>query len=61
MKTMNEWESAWGEYVDALDNYDADWSGEDFVHSIGRAAARLNDAKSRLRAMDRDFCQRIGI
>lgn len=55
------WENAWAEYVTALDNYDADWSGENFVIDIGRAGARLNDAKRHLRSLDADFCNRLGI
>lgn len=59
--TATEWEAAWAEYVEALDAYDADWSGENFVIDIGRVGATLNAAKRRLRHLDRDFCARLGI
>ena len=58
---MNAWESAWAEYVEALDAYDADWSGPDFVLDIARVAQRLREAKRTLRALDSAFCARLGI
>ncbi len=61
MNAVNEWESAWAEYVNALDNYDADWSGEDFVIDIARAKWRIMTAQRRLRELDTAFCQRLGI
>jgi hypothetical protein len=59
--TANEWEEAWAEHVDALDWYDHVPPGEDWVFDISRAAMRLKDAASRLRSIDRDFCERLGI
>lgn len=61
MSKVNEWESAWAEYINALDNYDADWSGENFNFDIGRAGSRLRDAKNELRAIDALFCTALGI
>lgn len=59
--TATEWEEAWAEYIEALDAYDADWSGPDFVLDIGRVGRRLDDARRRLRALDPEFCKRLGV
>jgi hypothetical protein len=55
------WEVAWSEYVEALDAYEADWSGEDFPFSMLRVGHRLSEAKSRLRGLDPEFCNRLEI
>lgn len=58
---MLEWENAWAEYVEALNAFDADWTGENFVQDIGRVGRRLADAKRHLRTVDAEFCTRLGI
>lgn len=58
---IEQWESAWSEYVSALEYYDLDWSGENFVIDIGNAGRRLKDAQNALRAIDADFCKSLGI
>ena len=58
---MNAWESAWADYVEALDAYDADWSGPEFVIDIGRVGRRLRDAARALWALDSAFCARLGV
>ncbi len=61
LSTTDIWEAAWSEYVDALDSYDAAWSGENFVLDISRMARRLKDAKASLRTLDAEFYNRLGI
>jgi hypothetical protein len=61
MNAVNQWEAVWAEYVDALDNYDADWSGEDFVIDIAKAKWRIITAQRQLRTLDAAFCKRLGI
>lgn len=55
------WEAAWAEYVESLDADGADWSGPDFVADAGRTARRIASAAGRLRGLDADFCDRLGI
>ena len=61
MNAILAWETAWAEYINALAAYDADWSGPDFVSTIGRLGRALADAKRALRVIDADFCARLGI
>jgi len=56
---MTTWEEAWQEYLDALEAYEADWCGEDFVFDIARVARRLQEAKRTLRRLDAAFCERL--
>jgi hypothetical protein len=58
---IEAWESAWEEYVNALDAFDNVHPGEDFVIDCGRAGVRLNDAKNALRVLDSEFCKTLGI
>jgi hypothetical protein len=66
-RTMNaaEWEAAWSEYITALEDDDAldagVYDGENFVIYCGRIARNLREVKGRLRAIDRNFCDRLGI
>ena len=61
MTEIENWEAAWTEYVNALENADADWSGENFVIDYARAARRVKDAVRGLRAIDAEFCDSLGI
>lgn len=61
LNKMEQWEQAWADYVFALDAQDAQLGGEDFVYWCGLAARRLDEAKVRLRRIDREFCDRIEI
>lgn len=61
MVKVEAWESAWAEYVNALDAYDNVFPGEDFVPDCGRAGARLNDAKQTLRMLDPVFAKTLDI
>lgn len=58
---IETWEAAWTEYVNALDNADADWSGDNFVIDYARAARRVKDAVLGIRAIDAAFCDSLGI
>ena len=58
---MSEWEEAWADFVSAEDAFLGDWSGEDYVPTIGRMAQRFDDAKRRLRLLDPVFCGQLGI
>lgn len=55
------WESAWADFVQALDAYHADWSGPYFTEVLPRLSRRLAEAKRVIRSLDPEFCDRMGI
>lgn len=62
--TVTEWETAWAEYIEALDRYDhaEDWCGnDDWIFTVSRLARALKDAKNHLRRLNPTFCDRIGV
>jgi hypothetical protein len=64
LDAINKWEAAWEAYVDAIAAYD-----ESLPRRFDRGWRRLHtgnscrrrDAITRLRNLDADFCDRVGI
>lgn len=58
---ITEWEQAWTDYIEALHFWESNLSGSEFVFWCGVAKRQLEQAISRLRHLDCEFCQKIGI
>lgn len=64
--TTDKWEAAWEAYVDAQEAYDesrpyADAFTRGWLRKHRGNRCRLRDAIVRLRKLDADFCDRMGI
>lgn len=65
LKKVEAWEAAWAEYINALEDYDSldagIYNGEDWVFHVSRISGYVKDAQQKLRSIDREFCEKLGI
>jgi len=61
---LEAWESAWSEYVQACENFDAcrpDRHERGHMRAWSNACHRRRKAIAALRNLDADFCDRLGV